>query len=140
MKCTRSRSEPTRTYDLDVFVLLPPGAGALLSLSPLYDWLRPRGFEPHAEHVPIHGVPVQLLPAYNELAEEAVRSARTLDYEDVPVRVIAPEHLVALALQAGGRKRRERALQLLETGAADRSVVGSLLAGYGIDARGLLDE
>ena len=35
-------------------------------------------------------------------------TARTLDYDDVPVRVIDPEHLVALGLQAGGYKRRER--------------------------------
>ena len=44
------------------------------------------------------------------LAESALTTARTLDYDDVPVRVIDPEHLVVLAFQAGGHKRRERAL------------------------------
>ena len=63
-----------------------------------------------------HGVPVQFLPAHNALAEAAVTTARTLDYDGVPVRVIDPEHLVALAFQAGGHKRRERAWQMLDDG------------------------
>ena len=71
----------------------------------------------------MHGVPVQFLPAHNSLAEAAVSTARVLDYDDVPVRVINPEHLVALALQAGGRKRRERAWQLLEVGVVNREAL-----------------
>ena len=47
------------------------------------------------EHIIIHGVPVQFLPAHNALAEAAVATARTIAYEDVLVRVIAPEHLAA---------------------------------------------
>lgn len=133
-------AEPTRTYDLDVFVLLPKSSSPLLSLSPLYEWLKPRGFEHRAEHVLIHGVPVQFLPAYNELAEEAVKAARLLDYEGVPVRVAPPEHLIALSLQAGGRKRRERAFQLLEAGVVDRPSLEALLDRHGISAGDLFHE
>ena len=83
----------------------------------------------------IHGVPVQFLPADNLLAEQAVRHARELDYEGVKVRVIDPEHLVALALQAGGARRRERAWQLLEAGQIDRDRLRTLLTTHGITAR-----
>ena len=76
----------------------------------------------------IHGVPVQFLPAYNELVEEAVRTARELTYEDVPVRVVDPERLIALAVQAGGAKRRERAWQLIETAEIDRALLRVVLA------------
>lgn len=133
-------AEPTRTYDLDVFVLLSPSDGILVTLSPVYDWLKSRGFEPCAEHVMIHGVPVQLIPAYNELVEQAVKEARQLDYDAVPVRVTPPEHLVALALQTGGRKRRERAFQLLETTDIDRDALGGLLRRHGIEALRSGDE
>jgi hypothetical protein len=126
-------AEPARTYDVDVFVLLettqPP---PLVSLGSIYDWARSRGFTIDAEHVLVHGVPVQFLPAHNALAEGAVASARILDYEGVPVRVIDPEHLAALAFQAGGPKRRERAWQLLETGGVDRQRLRTLLAAHGI--------
>jgi hypothetical protein len=94
--------------------------------------LRARGFEAHAEHVLIHGVPVQLIPAYNELVEEAITAARDHDYDDVTVRVCPPEHLLALALQAGGGKRRERAHQLLETADIDRALLDEILSRHGI--------
>jgi len=86
----------------------------------VYEWTRASGFALQAEHVMIHGVPVQFLPAHNLLAEQAVRHARELDYEGVKVRVIDPEHLVALALQAGGARRRERGVAAVGSG-PDRS-------------------
>ncbi|MCP3960891.1 MAG: hypothetical protein GY719_23850 [bacterium] len=125
-------AEPARTYDLDVFVHLPPADGALVRLTPIYDWLQRRSFFPKAEHVMIHGVPVQFLPAYNQLVEEAIEKARVLDYEGVAVRVASPEHLVALAIEAGGSKRRERALQLLESDAVDRQGLAALLGDHGL--------
>jgi hypothetical protein len=126
-------AEPTRTYDIDVFVLLPeqPSSG-LVSLAPFYEWAERRGFGQEGEHIVIHGVPVQFLPAHNALAEAAVSGSRVLDYDGVPVRVIDPEHLVALALQAGGRRRRERAWQIVEAGATDPARLDALLAAHGL--------
>lgn len=126
-------TEPTRTYDVDVFVLLPPGTPPLAPLGKVYEWAAARGFAASGEHMMIHDVPVQFLPAHNRLAEEAIREARTLDYEGASVRVIAPEHLVALALQAGGARRRERAWQLLGSSQVDRERVRSILADHGIN-------
>lgn len=126
-------AEPTRTYDVDVFVLLARAEGsALVSLGPIYGWARQRGFTEKAEHILIHQVPVQFLPAHNALAEDAVATARTLDYDGVPVRVVGPEHLAALALQAGGGRRRERAWQLLESGSLDRARLDDLLKKHGL--------
>jgi hypothetical protein len=125
-------AEPTRTYDLDVFVILPPPEQPIVTLRPVYAWLRARGFEAHAEHVLIHGVPVQFMPAYNELVEEAIAAARDHDYDDVTVRVCPPEHLIALALQAGGGKRRERAHQLLETADIDRALLDEIMSRHGV--------
>ena len=36
--------EPLLTFDLDVFVVLPQAPGGLLTLAPLYDALRARGY------------------------------------------------------------------------------------------------
>ena len=90
-------------------------------------------FRIEAEHIFVHEVPVQFLPAHNAPAEEAVETARTLEYGRVPVRVIGPEHLAALAFQAGGAKRRERAWQLLESGSVDRSTLTALLAKHAMN-------
>jgi hypothetical protein len=75
---------------------------------------------------------IVLVQAHNALAEAAVMTARTLDYDGVPVRVIDPEHLVALAFQAGGHKRRERAWQMLEVGVVNRQRLRELLSAHGI--------
>ncbi len=128
-------AEPARTYDVDVFVLLreqiEPG---LVSLEAVYTWARQRGFGVDAEHVMIHGVPVQLLPAFSPLVAEAIAHAPVHDYDGVSVHVVGPEHLVALALQAGGARRRERAWLLVESGAVDRARLRHLLHRHGIDA------
>ena len=128
-------AEPTRTYDLDVFVTLDAiGKDVLAPLSRVYEWAREQGFDVQAEHVLIAGVPVQLLPAYTALVEAALATAQVHDYAGVPVRVVDAEHLVALALQAGGARRRERAWQLLETGAVDRGRLRQILATHTIAA------
>ena len=128
-------AEPTRTYDLDVFVTLEAvGNDVLVPLAGIYEWARSQGFGLEAEHLLIEGVPVQLLPAWNALVEAALSTARVHDYGGVPVRVVDPDHLVALALQAGGARRRERAWQLLEAGAVDRVRLRQILTTHAIAA------
>ena len=126
-------AEPARTYDLDVFVFLPPQEGSIVSMRPLYSALRARGYEFDAEHVMIHETPVQFIPAYNALAEEAVDKAKAHEYEAVPVRVIGPEHLIALAYQTGGSHRLERAVALLkQAGRVDQGKLRAILAAHQI--------
>jgi hypothetical protein len=127
-------TEPVATYDLDVLVFLPPGKGALLSLDPIYRWIKARGFRAKEEHVLIDGVPTQFVPSPNELSDEAISSAKLTDYEGVPVRVVRPEYLVALYLQPGARtaKRRERAAALLELPGLKRAKLDEILNKYGL--------
>jgi hypothetical protein len=66
--------EPAATLDVDIFVVLPQ-AGSLMSLSPIYDYLRDKGAEIHAEHIVIGEWPVQFLPPANDLVKEAVANA-----------------------------------------------------------------
>lgn len=39
--------EPSDTADIDVFVAFRGEAGGLVSLAPIYDWLRSQGFPEH---------------------------------------------------------------------------------------------
>ena len=123
-------TEPVRTYDLDVFVFLPPQSGLLITMEPLYRILRERGYTFDAEHVMIYETPVQFLPAYNALSEEAVREAIWQDYEGVSVRVVRPEHLIALAFQTGGAHRRYRAETLLSEGRIDLNFLNVIMERY----------
>lgn len=128
-------AEPTRTYDVDVFITLPTEtSGGLTPLSGIYDWARAHKFPVESEHLMMHGVPVQMLPAYHDLVAAAIKTARVHDYAGVPVCVVDPEHLIALALQAGGARRRERAWLLLQSGMVDRPRLRALLDAHGIAA------
>jgi hypothetical protein len=100
--------EPFLTYDLDVFVQLEQTSGGLLTLSPIYEALKRRGYVEDGECVIVEGIPVQFLPAYNALLGEALAEAREIPYGMVTTRVLRPEHLVAIMVQTGRGKDRQR--------------------------------
>lgn len=120
-------AEPMLTYDLDAFVLLPQAAGTMISISPIYEYLGAKGFSVHREHIMIHGFPVQFIPAYNALVEEAVRTAQSVSYHKVRTRVVKAEHLVAIMLQTNRPKDRMRVALLLEEAGIDRKKLQAIL-------------
>jgi len=129
-------TEPVLTFDLDVFVLLQPeSGGGLVSLSPIYEALRQRGYDEEKESVPIEGIPVQFLPAYNSLIEEAVAEGREIDYEGVPTRVARAEHLVAICLQTGRAKDRARAAMLREQATLDLDLLADILKRHQLEEK-----
>ena len=127
--------EPILTFDLDVFVLLEASAEGLLSLTPIYDALRSRGYAEEGECVMIEGVPVQFLPAYNALLGEALAEANEFLYEDVPTRVLRIEHLVAICVQTGRDKDRERVRILRDGGKLDLPYLASVLERHHLEEK-----
>ena len=128
-------SEPALTYDLDVFCLLPDQASKLITLEPLYAWFRAHGFQEEREHVIIGGLPMQLIPAYNTLVEEAIREAQTKDYRGLAIRVLRLEYLVALMLQTGRAKDLLRAAQVREEAVMDAPVLADILKRYDLETK-----
>jgi hypothetical protein len=126
--------EPLLTFDLDVFVLLPE-AGGLVSLAPIYDALRARGYTEDGECVLIEGVPVQFLPAYNSLLKEALTEANETLYEGIGTRVVRAEHLAAICLQTGRNKDRERVRILREQANLDLPRLAEVLARHALEER-----
>jgi len=127
--------EPLLTFDLVVFVILPQNAANWLSLAPLYEALRGRGYAEEGECVLIEGVPVQFLPAYNALLEEALREARETPYEEVFARVVRVEHLIAICLQTGRDKERERVRILREQADLDMNYLAGVLQRHGLEGK-----
>lgn len=118
--------EPVLTYDLDIFILLPQSNNIAI-LSPLYERLRQMGFKEDGECITIHGVPVQFLPVYNKLLEEALQQAQEISYEDVPTRVISAEYLVAICLQTGRAKDRDRVRLMREEAEIDMDALMAIV-------------
>jgi len=128
-------TEPVTTYDLDVFCLLPERKGSLVTLAPIYDYLRLRGYTAEREHVVIQGIPVQFIPAYNELVKEAVEQAAEKSFKNVPVRVLRLEHLLAIMVQTGRAKDKARASQVMEETKPDDAALSAVLSRHGLLAK-----
>lgn len=107
-------TEPVVTYDLDIFVLIPDSDSALISLSPIYEWLSKKGYHPHQEQIVIEGIPVQFIPAYNDLIIEAVIQSAEKKFKELQVFVLLPEYLMAIMIQTFRPKDKERLKQFLD--------------------------
>ena len=109
--------EPVATLDVDVFIAFR--SQTLVSLKPIFDYLKARGCTMQREYVMISGWPVQFLPPTGPLVEEALAQAVEADVDGMPGRVFSAEHLAAIALQTGRAKDKTRLLQFIEEGALD---------------------
>lgn len=127
--------EAVATEDLDVFAIMEPAASGLLLLTPLYERLKQLGATLQDEHVVIHGWPVQILPAYTPLVEEAVAKAVDRRYEEVAVPVVTADYLCAIALQTGRVKDFQRVYSLIEAGCVDAAALRRLIASHGLQER-----
>jgi hypothetical protein len=119
--------EPIITFDLDVFIILPEPMGDLTPLSGIYEWLEKRGYKPEKEQIIIEGIPVQFIPAYNDLVKDGLLDGIDKNYGQVVTHVLRPEYLVAIMLQAFRPKDKDRILKFLEQADLSRGLLDSIL-------------
>jgi len=128
--------EPAATLDVDVFVILSAApSGLLVSLSPIYEYLKSRGATVQDEHIVLGDWPVQFLIPSSELELDAIVSSVPVTIEGVGTWVMLAEHLVAIALSTGRSKDHLRILQFMEQGAVDQALLDSILARHGLTAK-----
>ena len=126
--------EPVMTMDLDIFIISLDKFD-LLPLQPIYSALRAKGYLPdehEKECINIEGTPVQFLPAYNALLEEACNSAQITDYEGTRTKVISAEHLVAISLQTGRAKDQLMVLAFRDAEILNEKKLDDILSRYGL--------
>src|SRR5437870_13569184 len=101
-------TEPFLTFDLDVFTrngaahenpLHFNNAKPAVTDRRYRDALRARGYIEENEWALIEGIPVQFLPAYSSLVDEALKQAREVIFDGVPTRMLRNEHAYAICLQ-----------------------------------------
>ena len=122
-------AEPALTFDIDIFIYMPTDKNVkgFISLDSIYRSLESKGYKAEKEHVDIDGIPVQFIPVYNPLIEEAVEMASIKDYEGVKVKVLLIEHLLAIMIDTNRPKDRERINQLLTEISFDKSQLKAIL-------------
>lgn len=76
-----------------------------MEFQPIFDYLKDKGYRMKGEHFQVEGFPVQFLPTGKDLLDEAVSEANEFQLtDDTVVRVMTPEHLVAVMLNTGRLK------------------------------------
>jgi hypothetical protein len=128
--------EPVATLDVDIFIEFHAEAGSrLVSLEPIFNYLRDHGCTVEGEHIVIAGWPVQFLPAHSDLLREALVAAVERNVGEMPARVFTPEHIAAIALQTGRAKDKARVLQFIEAEALDVSRLREILVRHGLSGK-----
>jgi hypothetical protein len=126
--------EPFSTEDLDVFVVTPEDR--LIIELPGWDYLKARGYtKVEKEGIVVEGWPVQFVPATTPLEREAYLNAQIVNVDEVPVRVVLPEHLVAIMLNVGRLKDVARIEMFLSQNAVNVSALEDIVDRYGLSEK-----
>jgi len=127
--------EPYETDDIDVFVpavAVSVGNAGLISLDPIYSYLKSLGYSPVREGVPIEDWLVQFLPTFESIQEEAISQARRVTYGKTETKIFAPEYLAAELLRSGRRKDHARVIDLLEGHHVDMGKFREIVSRHGL--------
>ncbi len=120
--------EAAATIDVDVFIGLAPSSGStLVTLTPIYDYLKARGCREEGEYIVVAGWPVQFLLPSSPLVDEALLHAVAKDSDGLKVRVFTAEYLAAIALELGRPKDKYRLTQFLEANVLNEPIFSSIL-------------
>lgn len=127
-------TEAVPTLDADVLVSLPPAQG-LDILSPIYRFCETKGYRPEGEAVVVGDWPVQFIPVFSPLTEEALKEAEADEIDGIRVKVVRADYLAVLALSVGRHKDHLRILALLDSGWTSGKAITRIA-----DRHGLLDK
>lgn len=122
-------TEAVATMDADILISLPDDTG-LDILGFLYEFCSQRGFMPEGEAIRIGDWPVQFIPTFNALTEEALANAEVGEVEGVPLRVVRADYLAVIALSTGRAKDFARIIALIESGSLALDSVARLAADH----------
>ena len=106
--------EPSVTYDLDIIISFKIEPNKLMPLKSVYDWAKKNNYELIGEHINIEGIPVQFLPTYNKLVEEALEKSKKIQLFNVTTFILPAEYLMSMMLQTGRAKDKERLIKFFE--------------------------
>lgn len=130
--------EPFETLDVDIVVFLPQEEmrKAVVTLTPLYDYLRGLGYSEEKEFVIIESIPIQFLVGGTPLLDDAVRTAVPQKFRSIPTKVMRVEYLLALMADRCQAKDKARAEMVREQDVdVDYAVVDKIIKQHHLEAK-----
>ncbi|MGO8766031.1 MAG: hypothetical protein ACLQSR_12970 [Limisphaerales bacterium] len=128
--------EPTATLDIDIFISFKNvPKKSIVSLEPIYTYLKSLGYGLENEHIMIEGWPVQFLPADDELYSEALQHAVEIKIAEIKTWVMTAEHLMAIALRTGRGKDLIRLEQFVQGKIFNENKLNDILTRHNLIAK-----
>jgi len=124
-------TDAVATMDADILVSVPD-PDRLDILTPIYEFCRKKGLAPEAECVRVGAWPVQFVPSFNSLTQEALERAEDGEIDGVPIRVVTADHLAVIALQVGRGKDYARIAALHEAQTLDHEHIEKIAKRHGL--------
>ena len=124
-------TEPVATIDADLLIAVP-SPKRLDILSGIYEFCSKKGFRSEGEAITVGVWPVQFMPAFSPLTQEAMEKAETADFEGVPFRVVRADYLATIALSVGRPKDLTRILALIESGSIKKEEIKKLAGRFSL--------
>jgi len=122
-------TEPITTYDPDIFITIKEKGQGIILLTPIFEYLKGKGYKWSGEHIILDDYPVQFIAA-DDLEKDAIKNARDITYQGVKTRVMGPEHLIAILLRAGRAKDILKVRMILEQYSIDHRRLSGILTKY----------
>ena len=111
-----------------MFIHLKGESGLLVNLNPVYDFLlTKKQAEKQDEYLLVEGFPLQFLLPYDDLSMEAFQNPNKITFHGMEFKIFGLEYLMAIMIQLGKRKYRERLLALLEDQNFDEQILTDIL-------------
>jgi hypothetical protein len=124
-------TEAVATLDADVLISVPK-PDKLEVLADIYSYCAGKGFSAEGDAVRVGAWPVQFMPVFSPLTNEAMEHAEVAEFDGVPLRVIKADYLAVIALSVGRGKDFARILALLESPHVTREQIATLAARHGL--------
>jgi hypothetical protein len=135
--------EPYQTDDIDVFVpvaAVAVGNVGLISLEPIYRYLKDLGYAAVKEGVLIEDWLVQFIPTFQTLQEDALKKALKVRFGETETRIFSAEYLAAELLRSGRPKDQLRVLALIEAEKLDVQLFRDIINRHGLTEKWITFE
>jgi len=119
-------TESFHTKDLDIFVY-PKIVAGLIRLDDINDYLKSKGYRRAGQYVIIEGVPVDFIPVYDELTQEALKKSITKSFRNIKVKVFRPEYLIAIAIKTARAQDSLKADRIIKQTAINKRLLSGIL-------------
>ena len=127
--------EPYQTDDIDVFIPVSAvlvGSAGLISLEPIYGYLKRLGYEPTKEGVQVEDWLVQFIPTFERVQEEAIAESRRVTYGATETKIFTAEYLAAELLRSGRLKDKVRVMALIKGDDFDTNLFHEIVTKHGL--------